>query len=262
MKPFRQVLMSALFLMLCGTATAAVKTEVIEYKDGEVTCKGYLAYDDAVKGPRPAVLVVHEWWGLGEHAKRSARRLAEQGYVGFAVDMYGGGFLTDEMAEASARSSDMKKHPEKSQPRFVAALEALKKRPEVDAARVGAMGYCFGGTTVLDMARLGLDLRGVVSFHGGLATAVSNHNAEPKAAILVCHGADDPFISAEELAGFKTEMAARKAQLQFVAYPGAVHSFTNPEVDAHGISGAKYNKDADEASWSEMTAFFKQVLAK
>lgn len=251
-----------LALLIGMQVHAAVKTEVIEYKDGAVTCKGFLAFDDAVQGPRPAVLIVHEWWGLGEHAKRSATRLAEQGYVGFAVDMYGDGFYTDEVAAAGAHAGEMKKNPDRSKPRFVAALEVLKKRPEVNTERIGAMGYCFGGTMVLDMARMGLDLRGVVSFHGGLATSVSNDNATPKAAILVCHGAEDPFVSVAEVENFKAEMAARKANLKFVSYPGAVHSFTNPEVDAHNLKGAKYNKEADEGSWAAMTDFLKQVLAK
>jgi dienelactone hydrolase len=252
-----------IFLLALGTAHGAwgaVKTEVVTYQDGGVTCKGYLAYDDAVAGKRPAVLLVHEWWGLGEQVKKNAERLAALGYVGFAVDMYGDGKLTEKMADAAAWSGEMKKDPGKSKPRFLAALNALKQRPEADPAKIAATGYCFGGTTVLDMARMGVDLKGVVSFHGGLATSVPVDSATPKAAVLVCHGADDPFISAEELASFKAEMAGRKADIKFVSYPGAVHSFTNPDVDKHGISGAKYNKAADEGSWKEMTAFLAAVL--
>jgi len=256
-RTFAALTLGALFAV---ATQAEVKTEEITYKDGDVTLKGVLAYDDAVKGARPAVLVVHEWWGLGKHAKHSATRLAEQGYVGFAVDMYGDGLLTDDIAVAGARAGEMKKNPDKSKLRFGAAVAVLKARPEVDPTRLAAIGYCFGGTTVLDMARQGLDLRGVVSFHGGLATAVSNDNATPKAAILVCHGADDPFISAAELEAFNAEMAARKVDLKFVSYPGAVHSFTNPEVDAHNLKGAKYNKEADEGSWDAMTDFLKQIF--
>ena len=254
--------LAAAVLVALGAAPAyaAVKTETVEYKDGDTICKGFLAYDDAAKGKRPGVLLVHEWWGLGNQPKKNAQRLAEMGYVAFAVDMYGNGMLTEKMDEAAKQSSLYKKNPDKSKPRFEAAYNTLKPRAEVDPTRIAATGYCFGGTIVLDMARLGVDLKGVVSFHGGLATATVNDNSTPKASILVCHGADDPFVKPEEIDAFKKEMEARHAKLDFVAYPGAVHSFTNPEVDKHNLPGAKYNKEADEKSWEAMTAFLKKVL--
>lgn len=256
----KKLRLAFLVLLFAATAPAAVKTETIAYKDGEVECKGFLAYDDAKKDKRPAVLIVHEWWGLGDFVKENAQRLAEQGYVAFSVDMYGGGLYTENKEEAAAKSGEMKKNPDKSKARFAAALEALKARPEVDAERIGAMGYCFGGTTVLDMARLGLGLKGVVSFHGALATSVPSSKEALKAAVLVCHGNDDPFVPAEEVAAFKKEMGERRAVLKFIGYPGTVHSFTNPGVDKHGIDGAKYNKAAADHAWKAMLDFFGDTL--
>lgn len=253
-------LASVLALGIAFSAHAAVKTETIEYKDGDVTCKGYFAFDDAVRGARPGVILVHDWWGLGKLAKGNAERLAGLGYAAFALDMYGNGTLTDKVEEAQKMSGDSKKNPDKAKARFEAALAALTKRPEVDPKKVAALGYCFGGTTVLNMARLGEPLAGVVSFHGGLSTAVADDKSTPKAKVLVCHGADDPFVPAAEVESFKAEMAGRKADLQFVAYPGAVHSFTDPGADAHGMNGAKYNKAAEEKSWADMTAFLKKIF--
>lgn len=247
-------------VLVCPAAFAAVKSEVVEYKDGGTTCKGFLAYDDAVKGKRPAVILVHEWWGQGPNVRKNAERLAEMGYVGFALDMYGDRLYTDDVKEAGKNAGLYKGDPAKAKARFDAALETVKKRAEVDPTKIAAIGYCFGGTMVLDRARQGEDLKGVVSFHGSLSTAVVNDKSTPKARILVCHGADDPFVKAEEQAAFKQEMSDRKADMKFVAYPGAVHSFTNPDADRHHLDGAKYNKEADEKSWAEMTCFLKTIF--
>lgn len=253
----------ALIMLISATAAwGAIKTETVTYKDGDVACKGYIAYDDAIEGKRPAVMLVHEWWGVGDFVKKNAERLAEAGYVAFAVDMYGDGFYTETVADASARSGEMKANPDKAKARFSAALETVRARPEVDPAKVAAIGYCFGGTTVLDMARLGLDLSAVVSFHGALATSVPASDTKPLAAILVCHGNDDPFVPAEEVKAFKEEMTKRKVALNFIGYPDTVHSFTNPDVDRHNLDGAKYNKGAADHAWSEMQTFLKKAFTK
>jgi len=247
-------------LFVASTANAEIKTETFAYHEGDTACKGFLAYDTAAKGKRPAVLIVHEWWGLGDFVKESATKLAEAGYVALAVDMYGDGKLLETPEEAGAMAGSFKKDPAKSRARFEAALTALKARPEVNAKRIGAMGYCFGGTMVLDMARQGVALKGVVSFHGGLSTAVTAPVHPIKAKVLVLHGAIDPFVPEAEVEAFKTEMANAKAKLEFVAYPDAVHSFTNPAVDARGMDGAKYNAAAAKSSWESMLAFFKKAL--
>ena len=257
----RTFTLAFLTVTLSMSAFGAVKTETVTYKDGDTTCKGFLAYDDKIEGKRPVVLIVHEWWGVGDFVKKNAERLAEAGYLAFAVDMYGDGFYTETVEEAAARSGEMKGDPEKSKARFGAAMAAAMARPEADPAKVAAIGYCFGGTTVLNVARLGAELKGVVSFHGGLATAVPASTEKPKAAILVCHGNDDPFVKADEVKAFKEEMGKRRALLNFIGYPGTVHSFTNPDVDRHNLDGAKYNKAADEHSWKEMLTFLKKVFA-
>lgn len=254
--------LSSAMLVLSLSAWGAIKTETVTYKDGETVCKGFVAYDDAVKEKRPCVLLVHEWWGLGDFVKEKAKGLAEAGYVAFAVDMYGDGLYTDTVEVAATRSGEMKKNPDKAKARFSAGLEAARARPEVDAAKVAAIGFCFGGTTVLDMARLGVDLRAVVSFHGGLSTSVPEGDTTPVAAILVCHGNDDPFVSPDEVKAFKAEMTKRKVALNFIGYPDTVHSFTNPEADKRGMDGAKYNKAAAEHSWNEMKSFLKKAFAK
>lgn len=247
-------------VLVCPAAFAAVKSEVVEYKDGGTTCKGFVAYDDAVKGKRPAVILVHEWWGQGPNVRKNAERLAEMGYVGFALDMYGDRLYTDDVKEAGKNAGLYKGDPAKAKARFDAALETVKRRAEVDSTKIAAIGYCFGGTMVLDRARQGEDLKGVVSFHGGLATVVPNDKATPKARILVCHGADDPFVKAEEVKAFEKEMGERKADLTFISFPGAVHSFTNPDADRHHLDGAKYNAEADAKSWGQMKIFLAECF--
>lgn len=259
---YRNIALLATLLWASTTAHGAIKTETVPYKDGDTVLKGFIAYDDAVKEKRPCVMLVHEWWGLGDFVKGKAKDLAEAGYVAFAVDMYGDGFYTDTASEAAARSGEMKKNPDKAKARFGAALATVRARSEVDPAKIAAIGFCFGGTMVLDMARMGVDLRAVVSFHGGLSTSVPASDFTPIPAILVCHGNDDPFVSKDEVAAFKEEMTKRKVALNFIGYPDTVHSFTNPEADKRGMDGAKYNKAAAEHSWDEMKTFLKKAFAK
>lgn len=246
--------------LFVGTAHAEIKTESVSYTVDGVEHIGHLAYDDSIEGKQPAVIVVHEWWGIGAHAKKSAEDLAELGYVGFAIDMYGGAALTDKVPEAAKQSGEVKSNPELAKTRFEAALELLQAHERVNAKAIGAIGYCFGGAIVLEMARAGLPLAGVVSFHGSLGSAWPDAPKKIDALILVLNGAIDPFVSEEEIAAFMGEMKAAKADWQLIQYGGAVHSFTNPEVDKYKISGAAYDGIAARRSWDHMKLFFQEAF--
>ncbi|GAB4514232.1 MAG: dienelactone hydrolase family protein [Sulfuricaulis sp.] len=245
------------------SAQAAIKGEEVEYKAGATVHRGYLVYDDAVKAKRPGVLVIHEWWGHDQHARNSARKLAEAGYVALALDMYGGGKQAHHPEDAGKFSGEVRKNFSLMQSRFEAGMKLLRKQSRVDAKRVAAIGYCFGGSVVLEMARTGENLRGVASFHGGLTT---EHPAQPgkvKAKVLVMNGAEDPFVPAEQIAAFKKEMENARADYKFVNYPGAKHSFTNPDADANGAKfklPLAYDAKADQASWSELQSFLQLVF--
>ncbi len=248
-----------------STAGAAVQGKVVEYRDGGVTMKGYLAWNDAIKGRRPGVLVVHEWWGHNEYARKRARMLAELGYAALAVDMYGEGKQAAHPDDAGAFSSAVMKNMGIMTARFTAAMEYLRKQPTVDAGRIGAIGYCFGGAVVLNMARQGLDLKGVASFHGSLATAKPAEPGAVKAKVLVLNGGADTFITPEQVGAFAAEMARAGADFRFISYAGAKHSFTNPDADAlarkFGLALA-YNPAADRESWDEMKRFFREVFGQ
>lgn len=258
-------LMLAIVLAIGGLAAvqAAIQEGPVEYKAGDTVLKGYLAYDDAIKERRPGVLVVHEWWGHDQHARNSARKLAEDGYVALALDMYGGGKQADHPDNAGKFSGEVRKNLPLMKLRFEAGMQLLRKQPQVDGKRLAAIGYCFGGSVVLEMARAGEDLRGVASFHGGLAT---EHPAQPgktKARVLVMNGAEDPFVPPEQIAAFKKEMENAKVNYKFVNYPGAKHSFTNPAADANGTKfdlPLNYNAKADQESWAELQSFLKIVF--
>jgi dienelactone hydrolase len=247
------------------SANAAVKHEEVTYTANDVTMKGYLAYDDAIKGKRPGVLVVHEWWGHNEYARKRADMLAELGYVALAVDMYGDGKQAAHPDDAGKFAGTVMQNVEGAKARFMAAMDLLKKNPNTDPARIAAIGYCFGGGVVLHMARFGVDLKGVVSFHGSLGTQTPAQAGKVKAKVLVCNGADDGFINQEQIDGFKKEMTDAKVDFQFISYPGAKHSFTNPDADNYAKQfnmAIAYNAAADKKSWAEMQAFFKKVFAK
>jgi len=244
---------------------AGIKNEEVTYTANGVTMKGHLAYDDAKKGRRPGVLVVHEWWGHNEYARKRARMLAEMGYIALAVDMYGDGKQAAHPDDAGKFAGAVMQNMEGAKARFMAALDLLKKNPHTDPKRIAAIGYCFGGAVVLHMARFSVDLKGVVSFHGNYATQTPAQMGKVKAKVLVCHGGDDQFITQEQIDALKKEMADAKVDFQFVSYPGAKHSFTNPDADNYakqfGMPIA-YNADADKKSWAEMQAFFKKIFAK
>ncbi len=247
---------------LVVSAQAAIHTETVEYKDGDVTLKGYLAYDDALAGQRPGILIVHEWWGLNDYAKDRARQLAALGYVAFAVDMYGDGFVTTAAEEAGKRAGQFKDHRAAGRQRILAGLATLRQQARVDTRRIAAIGYCFGGTTVLELARSGADVAGVVSFHGGLATPMPAKDGDIKAKVLVCHGADDPFEPAEVLAAFHQEMRDAGADWQMIYYGAAVHSFTNPDAGKAGFpaTAVAYHEKAATRSWADMLQFFAEIF--
>jgi dienelactone hydrolase len=244
-------------------AHAAVIGNELNYQVDGVTLKGYLAYDDSIQGVRPGVLVVHEWWGHNEYARQRARMLAELGYTAFAVDMYGDGKLAAHPDDASKFSSELAKNAPLAKARFLAAMNFLQSQPTTDSARVGAIGYCFGGGVVLNMARAGVDLKGVVSFHGSLGATVTAEKGKVTAPILVLTGADDQFVAQDQVNSFKAEMDGVGAQYTVISYAGAKHSFTSPEADELGKKfnmPLAYNAAADKASWEEMQKFFKRVL--
>ena len=271
------ILVCALVFTACGdtqttdetqTAEAVpmepdIRTEAVEYTAGEVTLKGYLAYDANVEGRRPGVLVVHEWWGHNEYARRRARMLAELGYTALAVDMYGDGKTADHPDEANAFMMEVVSNMDAGQARFEAAMEVLTNHTTTDPERLAAIGYCFGGAVVLHMARRGLDLDGVVSFHGALATEEPAQPGAVTARILVLHGAADEFVPQDVVEGFKQEMDTAGVTYEFIAYEGAMHSFTSPEADSLGAAfelPLAYNADADAQSWEAMQNFFKTIF--
>ena len=234
-----------------------MKTEDITYLDGTISLKGFVAYDDTKPGKRPGVLVMHEAWGLGEHVMDRTKMLAELGYVGFAADLYGDRKLITKMDEAMAMIGDLRTHPQKLRTRARAALTAMAALPQVDETRLGAIGFCFGGTVVLELARDGADLKGVVSFHGGLETQMPAEPGQVKAKVLVCTGADDPMVPAAQVQAFEDEMKKAGADFRVVSYPGAVHGFMNPKADGSIAPGILYNEAVASTAWAEMQAFFR-----
>lgn len=261
-------LLLAILLGFSVAAHAAIHTEELAYRSADGTpLVGYYAYDAAVTGKRPGIVVVHEWWGLNEYAKRRARDLAALGYAALAVDMYGDGRNTEHPADALAFMKAASADPAASKARFLAGLDLLRSQPETDPARLAAIGYCFGGKVVLDMARQGVPLAGVVSFHGALAPAVPATPGSVKAKLLVEHGAADSLVTPAQVQAFKDEMNQAGADYRFVSLPGAKHGFTNPDADrlgahaGHGGPDIGYQKEADERSWADMKAFFANLFA-
>lgn len=237
----------------------------IDYKSGDTVLKGSLAYDDAPAGKRPAVLVVHEWSGLNEHARHNARRLAQAGYVALALDMYGDARQAQRPKEALMLSSELRTSLPLMQARFDAARDLLRAQPNVDATRIAAIGYCFGGAVVLEMARASEELRGVVSVHGVLDTAAPAKPGAVKAEILVLTGGADPYVQKDQVDALDRELKSAGAHYRIVTYPGVKHSFTNPAAKEYGgrqfdMPGDEYNADADQRSWKEILAFLERVM--
>jgi len=259
-------LFAVISLLSLPGAHAAVQGEEVDYRANGTVLKGYLAYDDAVKGKRPGVIVVHEWWGHNDYARMRARMLAELGYTALAVDMYGDGKQAHHPSDAGKFSGEVRKNLTLARKRFDAGVRLLKKHRTVDAGKIAAIGYCFGGAVVLEMARHGEPLKGVVSFHGNLTTEQPAKAGRVKARVLVLTGEADPFVPAEQVDAFKKEMDAAKVSYRVVGYPGAKHAFTNKEADDNArkfnLPALAYNAEADHKSWVEMQAFFKDIFAK
>ncbi|HAH21733.1 MAG: dienelactone hydrolase [Omnitrophica WOR_2 bacterium GWF2_43_52] len=240
---------------------AGIHTETVEYKDNEVILEGYLAYDDALKNKAPGVLIVHEWTGIGPYVMKRAQQVAALGYVVFCADIYGKGIRPKDAQEASEQASRYKVDRKLMRQRVTAGLERLRRCEFVDSERIAAVGYCFGGTTVLELARGGAQIQGVVSFHGGLDTPSPEETKAIKAKILVLHGADDPFISTQQISAFQDEMRGSHADWQMVSYGNAVHSFTNADSGADPKKGVAYNQEADTRSWKAMEVFLNELFS-
>lgn len=254
---------SVFFVLLFSTqiSWAEVVEDNIEYQQGQTVLEGYIVYDDAlVQDNAPAVLVVHDWMGFSEYQRTRARQLAELGYVAMAVDIYGKGVRPQNTQEAWEVSSLYKKNRQLMRDRISAALETLREHLMVNPARIGAMGYCFGGAVALELAREGEDVRGIVTFHGGLDASDTVKTENIKAKVLVLHGADDPLVPPQQVAAFQDEMREAGADWQMVFYGDAVHSFTQPDAGSDKSKGVAYNKKADERSWVAMKNFFQEVL--
>lgn len=261
------VIVVAAALAIGSTAIAAQKIvgRSVEYTAGGVTMKGYLAYDSGIKGKRPGVLVVHEWWGQNEYMRKRADMLAAEGYTALALDMFGEGKVIDHPDDAGKFASELMKNFPVAKERFLAALNYLKKQKTVDPKRIAAIGYCFGGGVVLNMARQGVDIKGVASFHGSLAVVKPDKPTPIKAAVRVYNGADDKFSKPEQIEALQKEMAEKKVNFKFVNYPGAVHSFTNPDATEIGKKfkmPVAYNAEADKQSWADLLEFLREIFAK
>jgi len=251
-----------LFLALVGALSvhAKIVTQSVEYKQGDTTLEGYLAYDDSFTGKRPGVLVVHQWMGLTDYEKHRAEQLAQLGYVAFCADIYGKGVRPKDTSEAGALASKYKTDRALLRTRVNAGLEVLEKNELVDTTRVAAIGYCFGGTTVIELARSGVNISGIVSFHGGLDSPTPADGKNIKCKVLVCHGADDPYVKPADLMAFEDEMRQASVDWVLIKYGGAVHSFTQPLAGNDNSKGAAYNERADHRSWAAMKMFFAGIF--
>ncbi len=256
----KSVVLMAACMLAGGLAAAAVETQQVTYRIGDKEFKGVVARDTSISAEKPGVLVIPEYWGMNDYVTSRARMLADLGYVAFVADMYGDGKVTKDSKQAGQWSGEVKGNRKMMRRRAMAALRQLKAQPGVDKDNVAAIGYCFGGTGVLELARMNAPVKGVVSFHGGLdpGDGTTSETVRPK--VLVLHGADDPHVPPAQVTAFKQEMQKANADLDFVAYPGAVHAFTNPGAGSDVSKGAAYNEKADKESWQAMKAFLEQVI--
>jgi dienelactone hydrolase len=243
-----------------GLARAEMHSETTEYKQGDTVLEGYLVYDTAISGKRPGVLLVHQWKGLTDYEKKRAEMLARLGYVAFAADIYGKGVRPKDAQEAGQQAGKYKRDRQLLRARALAGLEVLRRHELADPKRLAAIGYCFGGTTVIELARSGAELGGVVSFHGGLDSPNPAEGRNIKCKVLALHGADDPYVPAKDLAAFEDELRQAKVDWQLIKYGGAVHSFTDWNAGDNTAGGAAYNEKADRRSWEAMKGFFAEVF--
>lgn len=259
----KQCLLAVMMVLIAQTAQARIVTKTVEYRQGNTALEGYLAYDDSVKGKRPGVLVIHEWTGINPYIKKRVEQLAALGYVAFAADIYGKG-VRPSTPELAGKEAAKYRGKDRSliRARGAAGLDKLASYPQVDTGRLAVIGYCFGGTAALELARSGANLRGTVSFHGGLDTPVPADALKIRGKVLALHGADDPHVPPEQVAAFQQEMRMAKVNWEMVYYGGAVHSFTNPDSGNDPTKGVAYNAQADRRSWEEMRLFFAEIFAK
>lgn len=254
-----------LFVALAAFAVSAavqakVVSKTVEYKDGDVVLQGYVASDDAVQGKRPGILVVHDWMGIGDETRRRCDMLAQLGYVAFAADVYGKGVRPANADEAGKLAGKYKGDRALYRKRLNLALDQLKKDLLVDPAKLAVIGYCFGGTGALELARSGADVKGVVSFHGGLDSLKPEDAKAIKGRVLILHGADDPFVPAADIAAFQEELRKANVDWTMIYYGGAVHAFTNPGAGTDNSKGAAFNAKADARSWQAMAGFFEDLF--
>ena len=256
----RHLLIIGLICLWSVNAGAELHTENVEYRHGDTVLVGYLAYDNAIKGKRPGVLVVHEWWGNNSYSKRRAEQLARLGYVALALDMYGQGIVAKDAKEAGALAGAYRNDRRLMRERASAGLEVLRTHELTDTKRMAAIGYCFGGTAILELARSGAPLAGFVSFHGALDTPDPRDAENIKGKVLVLQGGDDPSVPAERMAAFHDEMRKAVVDWQVYIYGGAVHSFSNPESGNDKSRGVAYDEKADKRSWEAMKIFFAEIF--
>jgi len=256
----KKLLLALTTLACVFRSSAVIQTKTIEYKQGDTTLEGVLVYDDAVKTKRPGILIVHQWMGITDYEKKRAESLAQLGYVAFCADIYGKGIRPNNPQEAGSLAGKYKADRALLRARVAAGLEVLKQNQFADAEKIAAIGYCFGGTTVIELARNGSYIKGAVSFHGGLDSPTPADGKNIKCKVLACHGADDPFVSAKDLAAFESEMRDNKVDWQLISYGGAVHSFTQPMAGNDNSKGAAYNERADKRSWEAMKQFLNELF--
>jgi dienelactone hydrolase len=256
------ILVLAAILLGAAPAQAKLATKTIAYEDSGTALSGYLAYDDAIQGQRPAILVVHEWWGLNDYARRRAEQLAGMGYVAFAVDMYGKDKVTDHPKQAGEWAKEITQNKALWQQRALAGLAVLKTQAQTDPGRMAAIGYCFGGGTVQQLAFSGADIKGVVSFHGSLQEPPADVAKQTSAKILICHGGADSFVKPEQFQAYLTAMAASGLDYQVVVYGGALHGFTNPDAGKYNIPALAYSPSADQRSWEHMKQFLDGLFGR
>lgn len=249
-----------LIFILIMNAKSEIITSDVEYRIGDVTLQGYLAYDDGISGKRPGVLIIHQWKGLSDYEKMRARQLAGLGYVAFAADIYGKGVRPSEPKEAGQEAGKYYGDLKLFRERLNAGLNELKMQPLVDANNIAAIGYCFGGGGVLELARSGADIRGVVSFHGSLKSQNPADANNIKCRVLVQHGAIDPYVPEEDVIAFKKEMEDAKVDYVLTEYAGSVHAFTMENAGSDITKGAAYNEKADKRSWEAMKIFFSEIF--
>jgi dienelactone hydrolase len=259
---YRSVIAMTAVVLTTGAAQAGIVTKTVDYDYEGTKLKGFLAYDDAIKEKRPGVLVVHEWWGLDEYAKDRCKGLAQLGYVAFAPDMYGDGKVTEHPDDAGKMAALVRKDVKQWRGRAEAGLKQLKAQPNVDPNKLAAIGYCFGGSTCLQLAYDGADLKAVATFHAALPNPTEAEAKAIKPRILVCNGDADTFISADSIKNFRAALDAAKVKYEFVGYKDAVHSFTVQNADKRNMKGLKYDIKADYDSWKRTQDLLKETLGK